>query len=108
MKIKNVNKFRSSIANSLKEVFFYVKELDRVEYEENDYNKDGIRRLYNPIQILDRDMKEVMVLCYEKFVYILIPNHEDKVYNLRKVFDLEEDSIEVFLMKLAVEICKLL
>lgn len=108
MKIKNVNEFRSSIANSLKKVFYYVKELDRAEYEENDYNKDKIRKLYNPIKILDGDMKEVMVVCYGNFVYVLTPNHEDKVYSLRKFFDLEEDGREVFLMKLAVEIHKLL
>lgn len=109
MKIKNVNEFRSLIANSLKKVFYDVRELDRAEYEENDYNKDKIRRLYNPIQILDGDMKEIMVLCHEKFVYILIPNHEDKVYNHRKFFDLEEeDDMQVFLMKLAIEIYKLL
>jgi hypothetical protein len=109
MEVKNVNEFRSLIANSLKEVFYDVREFDRVEYEENDYNKDEIRRLYNPIQILDGDMKEIMVLCHEKFVYILIPNHEDKVFNLRKFFDLEEeDDMQVFLMKLAVEIYKLL
>lgn len=54
-------------------------------------------------------MKEIMVLCHEKFVYILIPNHEDKVYNHRKFFDLEEeDDMQVFLMKLAIEIYKLL
>lgn len=109
MKIKNVNEFRSLVANSLKKVFYDVREFDRVEYEQNDYNKDKIRRLYNPIQILDGDMKEIMVICDEKFVWILIPNHKDKVFSNRKFFNLEEeDDMQVFLMKLAVEIYKLL
>lgn len=109
MKIKNVNEFRSLVANSLKKVFYDVREFARSEFEENDYNKDKIRRLYNPIQILDGDMKEIMVICNEKFVCILIPNLKDKVYSKYKVFDLEEeDGMEVFLMKLAVAICKLL
>lgn len=109
MEVKNVNEFRSLVANSLKKVFYDVREFDRVEYEENDYNKDKIRRLYNPIQILDGDTKEIMVSCNKKFVFILIPNHKDKVYSLRKFIYLEEeDDMQVFLMKLAVEIYKLL
>ena len=93
MKIKNVNEFRSLVANSLKKVFYDVRELVRAEYEENDYNKDKIRRLYNPIEILDGDIKEIMVTCDENFVYILIPDHKDKVYRIESFFILKKKMI---------------
>lgn len=109
MKIKNVNAFRERIKNALEETFLNVVELETCEYYLTDYNKDGIRKLENPIIISDKEDKSIYVVIYDTRIFLLIPDDKNKVYNCEKTFYLiEKENMDALFMNLAIEIYKIL